>query len=62
MTDGCLVGRGPASIRDLICAELERQAVPHSVVHALGETEPQYLVRLGNSAFLCQEALAELSD
>ena len=62
MAGGCLVGRGPASMRDLICAELERQAVPHNVVHTLAETEPQYLVRLGNSAFLCREALAEISD
>lgn len=59
---GFLVGRGPASIRDLICAELERQSVPHNTVHTVADTEPQYLVRLGNSAFLCHEALAELPD
>lgn len=59
---GFLVGRGPSCIRDLICAELERQAVPHNVVQAPDDTEPEFLVRLGNSAFLCQEALAELSD
>ncbi len=59
---GFLVGRGPTCIRDLICDELERQAVPHNVVHSAVDTEPRFLVRLGNSAFLCQEALAELSD
>jgi hypothetical protein len=59
---GFLVGRGPASIRDLICAELERQEVPYNVLQTTVDTEPQYLVRLGNSAFLCQEALAELPD
>lgn len=57
-----LVARGPTCIRDLICAELERQAVPHNVIHTTADAEPQFLVRLGNSAFLCHEALAELSD
>ena len=59
-TGGFLVGSGPTCIRDLICAELKRQAAPHNVVRAAADTEPQFLVRLGNSAFLCQEAVAEL--
>lgn len=59
---GFLAGRGPTCIRDLICAELERQGVPHNVVETTADTEPRYLVRLGNSAFLCHEALAELPD
>lgn len=59
---GFLVGRGPPCIRDLVCAELERQAVPHNVVPTPEDSEPEFLVRLGNSAFLCQEALAELPD
>ena len=59
---GFLVGRGPICIRDLICGELERQAVPHNVVRTAIDTEPQFLVRLGNSAFLCHQALAELPD
>jgi hypothetical protein len=59
---GFLVGRGPTCIRDLICAELRRQGVRHNVVHTTADTEPQFLVRLGKSAFLCKEALAELPD
>jgi hypothetical protein len=59
---GFLIGRGPICIRDLICVELERQAVPHNVVRTTADAEPQYLVRLGNSAFLCQEAVAEVPD
>ncbi len=61
-TAGFLVARAPICIRDLICAELERQGTPFNVVQTGADTEPQYLVRLGNSAFLCHEALAELSD
>lgn len=59
-TGGFLVGSGPTCIRDLICAELDRQAAPHNVIRAAADAEPQFLVRLGNSAFLCQEAVAEL--
>jgi hypothetical protein len=59
---GFLVERGPACIRDLICSELERQGVPYNVIQTPVDAEPQYLVRLGNSAFLCQEAVAELAD
>ncbi|MEW6019967.1 MAG: hypothetical protein AB1760_18055, partial [Pseudomonadota bacterium] len=61
-TSGFLVGRGPTCIRDLICAELECQAAPHHVVRTPADAVPEYLVRLGNSAFLCQEAFAELAD
>lgn len=61
-TSGFLVGRGPAAVRDLICAELGRQGVAHNVIHSAADMEPRYLVRLGNSAFLCHEAVAELLD
>ena len=59
---GFLVARGPACIRDLVCSELERQSVPHNVLDTIFDTEPRLLVRLGNSAFFCQEALIELPD
>ena len=58
-TTGFLVGRGPSCIRDLICDELDRQSVPHTVVETAADTEPALLVRLGNSAFLCERASAE---
>lgn len=61
-TAGFLLSRAPSGLRDLICAELDRQNVPHNVIQTTADTEPQYLVRLGDSAFLCQEALAEFSD
>lgn len=61
-SNGFLVARGPACIRDLVCFELERQSVPHNVLSILSDTEPRLLVRLGSSAFFCQEALVELPD
>jgi hypothetical protein len=61
-TAGFLISRGPTCIRDLICAELDRQHVPHTVIQTTADTEPRYLVRLGDSAFLCEEALADLPD
>ena len=61
-TNGFLIGRGPSSIRDLICAELDQQCVPYNVVRTVTDTEPKFLVRLGNSAFLCDGAIAELPD
>lgn len=59
---GFLVARGPACIRDLVCRELERQSVPHNVLSTVADTEPRLLVRLGGSAFFCEEALIELLD
>ena len=61
-SSGALVGQGPTPIRDLICAELERQRVPHNLVQIVPDVEALYLVRLGDSGFLCQEAFAELPD
>lgn len=61
-TAGFLVGRAPPCVRDLICAELERQNVPHNAIQTTTSSEAQYLVRLGDSAFLCQEAVAEFPD
>lgn len=61
-SSGALVGQGPTPIRDLICTELERQRVPHNVVQTVPDVEARYLVRLGDSGFLCQEAFAELPD
>ena len=34
----------------------------HNVIRTPADTEPRYLVRLGNSTFLCQDAVAELPD
>jgi hypothetical protein len=59
-TSGFLVARGPTCIRDLVCEDLVRQSVPHNVVRTVADTEPKFLVRLGNSAFLCESARAEL--
>jgi hypothetical protein len=54
-----LLARGPACVRDLLCRELERQAVPHNVLSTTADTAPNFLVRLGRSAFLCCSAEAE---
>ncbi len=59
-TRGFLIGQGPRCIRDLICEELDRQSVPHNVVKIVA-ADQRFLVRLGNSAFLCDSALAEFS-
>jgi hypothetical protein len=58
-TNGFLVARGPTCIRDLVCEDLVRQSVPHNVVQTVADTEPKFLIRLGNSAFLCESARAE---
>jgi hypothetical protein len=55
-----LLARGPACVRDLLCSELERQAVPHNVLSTMADTGPNFLVRLERSAFLCRGAEAEL--
>jgi len=59
---GSHVATGPACIRDLICAELERQSTPFNLVHSVAGPAPCFLVRLGDSAFLCREAFAEIAD
>lgn len=56
---GFLLARGPASVRDVLCAELARQGVPHNVVHTQPDTAGDILVRLGGSAFLCHVVEAE---
>jgi hypothetical protein len=59
-TIGFMIARGPRCIRDLVCLELERQLVPHSILETRADTEPKFLIRLGDSAFLCGSASAEL--
>ncbi len=54
-----LLGRLPAEFRDLLCAELDRQGVPHNVLRTPTDTEPNLIVRLGASAFFCGEAWAK---
>lgn len=60
--NGFLIGHGPACIRDLICGELERQSVAHNILRTVAATEPKYLIRLGDSAFLCESAVAEIPE
>lgn len=59
---GCMIGRGPAVIRDLICAELDCQDVPHNVVANASNPATGFLVRLGSSAFICSRAEFELLE
>jgi hypothetical protein len=54
-----LVGRGPESVRQIICAELLRQDVAHNVVSHILEPKELLLVRLGGSQFVCENAMAE---
>lgn len=61
-SSGYLIARVPTSISDLIRGELDRQGVPHNVFKTISGTEAQYLVRIGGSAFLCQNATAEFGE
>ncbi|MGH6996674.1 MAG: hypothetical protein ACREEO_00710 [Phenylobacterium sp.] len=58
-TPGFMLGGGPECVRALLCAELERQGVPFSVVHTMTDVESRLLVRLGGSSFVCDTAVAE---
>jgi hypothetical protein len=61
-TAGYWLGSGPAWLRDMLCEELERQGVPYDVVHTAREPASGWLVRLGDSAFVCEEAYAGWED
>ena len=54
-----LVGRGPESLRQIICAELLRQDVEHNIVSHSIESKDLLLIRLGGSQFVCENAIAE---
>jgi hypothetical protein len=53
-----LVGRGPESIRRVVCAELARQNVPHNVLTHELDRDRRLWVRFGGSDFLCNSAVA----
>ena len=53
------IAQAPDSIRQIICDELERQAVPFSVLTGRSRNDGKYLVRVGSSAFACEEAIAK---
>lgn len=57
-TGGFLLGRAPAAIADLLCAELERQGVAHNVLPSEDDDPGAFLVRLGRSVFMCDTAEA----
>lgn len=59
---GFLLARTPRQLRDLLCAELDRQHVPHSVLNTPTDEEPTLIVRLGESAFFCGEAWALIGE
>ncbi|HEY3799881.1 MAG TPA: hypothetical protein VGL58_16145 [Caulobacteraceae bacterium] len=61
-SNGYLVARGPRCIKDVVCAELERQGVVHNVLHHSSGRNPKFLVSLGDSSFVCDSATAELPD
>lgn len=56
---GFMLGQGPGCVRDLLCAELERQGVVYNVIQTLADQESRMLVRIGGSSFLCNSAVAE---
>ena len=61
-SDSFLVGRGPECIRRIICAELENQGVAHNVIATTLAPKRGWLVRLGESHFLCNAAFAEFEE
>lgn len=61
-TTSYLVARGPESIRQLVCDELQRQSVPHNVLPERGRADDALLVHLGGSSFLCGAAFAEFGE
>src|SRR5271155_2569639 len=48
-----LVARGPECIRKIVCDELEKQGVAHNVIATALTPRRGWLVRLGESHFLC---------
>jgi len=57
---GFLLCRGPNCVRSLICTELDAQGVPHNVLRTAADMTADFLVTIGNSAFLCCQAEAEM--
>jgi hypothetical protein len=60
-SSGFLLCSGPNCIREMICDELVLQCVSHNVLRRSAEA-PKLLVRLGDSAFLCDSAIAEFQS
>lgn len=56
---GFLLAQGPAWVRDLLTAELERQGVSFNLLHIPADTEGEWLVRLDGCSFVCREAWIE---
>ena len=57
-----LLAQGPDCIRELLCDELKAQSVSFSEVRTLIPQQKAYLVRFGDSSFLCRDAVAEFSQ
>ncbi len=57
-----LLARCPESIRLLLTDELRKQGVPFTEERPVQQLSQGLLVRLGNSAFLCQRAWADISE
>jgi hypothetical protein len=52
----------PESLREIVCDELQRQAVPYNVLGGKGRQIDGFLVRLGDGSFVCQEAIGEFAE
>lgn len=57
-----LLASVPPEIRDLLGEELRAQDVPHRILETQHGTSSEFLVELGDSAFLCRSADAEFDD
>lgn len=62
ITSGCsyLLARAPDALCRLLCAELDRQVVPHNVIEHATQPENRLWVRLDETGFLCGGAWAEI--
>jgi hypothetical protein len=58
-SNGYLLATGPQSICSLVVEELGAQSVPHTIVEAKGRSEGRLFIKLGDSAFFCETAVAE---
>jgi hypothetical protein len=54
-----LLARCPDAIRELLCVHLVREGVAFNVISTSATPENRLRVKLGNSDFLCDEAIAE---
>jgi hypothetical protein len=57
-----LVARGPECIRKIVCDELENQGVVHNVIATALTPRRGWLVRLGESHFVCDATFAEFEE